>query len=161
MKLNVVPLIPSPGIQRDGTIYSSKACIDGQWVRWYQGAPRKIGGYVLKGSGITNSTLYPNVNYPGLNPNLETGFEITNTIYSVVQSDGTVDNYFGKPSTLSYIDYDQDNNAIGVEQDRTPLLSSEPASDPPGSDGGFVPNPNNSPYIVPITNVFFSTIGVK
>ena len=144
MKLNVVPLIPSPGIQRDGTIYSSKACIDGQWVRWYQGAPRKIGGYVLKGSGITNSTLYPNVNYPGLNPNLETGFEITNTIYSVVQSDGTVDNYFGKPSTLSYIDYDQDNNAIGVEQDRTPLLSSEPASDPPGSDGGFVPNPNNS-----------------
>jgi len=144
MKLIVIPLISAPGIQRDGTPYLSKTCIDGQWVRWYQGVPRKIGGYVLKGSGITNSTLYPNANYPDLNPNLEEGFEITNTIYSVVQSDDTVDVYFGKPSTLSYIDYDQNSNAIGVEQDRTPLLSSEPASDPPGSDGGFVPNPNNS-----------------
>lgn len=35
-----------PGIQRDNTFYYSNAHIDGQWVRWYGGNPKKIGGYI-------------------------------------------------------------------------------------------------------------------
>lgn len=40
-----VPLQFKPGIQRDGTEFASSACLDGQWVRWQRGVPRKIGGY--------------------------------------------------------------------------------------------------------------------
>lgn len=39
-----------PGIQRDGTILDADGCVDGQWVRWQRGRPRKIGGY----SGVSN-----------------------------------------------------------------------------------------------------------
>lgn len=34
-----------PGIQRDGTTFSSQNYIDGMWCRFYRGLPRKIGGY--------------------------------------------------------------------------------------------------------------------
>lgn len=34
-----------PGVQRDGTDFSSKNFIDSQWCRWYRGLPKKIGGY--------------------------------------------------------------------------------------------------------------------
>jgi hypothetical protein len=38
-------LVMQPGIQRDGTRFDGKGCIDGQWVRWQDGRPRKMGGY--------------------------------------------------------------------------------------------------------------------
>ena len=38
---------PEPGIQRDGTQFDTRRCIDGQWVRFYKGRPKKIGGSVL------------------------------------------------------------------------------------------------------------------
>lgn len=34
-----------PGIQRDGTIRAGDAYVDGQWVRFQNGRPRKMGGY--------------------------------------------------------------------------------------------------------------------
>jgi hypothetical protein len=34
-----------PGIKRDGTKYEGDAYVDGQWVRFQRGLPRKIGGY--------------------------------------------------------------------------------------------------------------------
>lgn len=34
-----------PGIERDGTKFSSKNYIDGEWCRWYRGLPKKMGGY--------------------------------------------------------------------------------------------------------------------
>ena len=34
-----------PGIKRDGTKFEGDAYVDGQWVRWQRGLPRKIGGY--------------------------------------------------------------------------------------------------------------------
>ncbi len=34
-----------PGIKRDGTRFEGKNYVDGQWVRWQRGLPRKIGGY--------------------------------------------------------------------------------------------------------------------
>jgi len=42
------PLQPSPGIQRDGTNFDVKGVgyIDGQWVRFQRGRPRKMGGFI-------------------------------------------------------------------------------------------------------------------
>ena len=34
-----------PGIKRDGTKYEGDYYVDGQWVRWQRGLPRKMGGY--------------------------------------------------------------------------------------------------------------------
>lgn len=38
------PLQAEPGIQRDGTVFQSSRFIDGQWVRFLNGTPKKIGG---------------------------------------------------------------------------------------------------------------------
>ena len=34
-----------PGIKRDGTKFEGSNYVDGQWVRFQRGLPRKIGGY--------------------------------------------------------------------------------------------------------------------
>lgn len=41
------PVYSQPGIKRDGTVFAGKNYIDGQWVRFYEGLPRKMGGYKL------------------------------------------------------------------------------------------------------------------
>ena len=44
------------GIQRDGTQFDSPMCVDGQWVRFQRGRPRKIGGYkaiFLNATGVS------------------------------------------------------------------------------------------------------------
>lgn len=41
----VIPLQIKPGIQRDGTLFASQRYVDGEWVRFQRGLPRKIGGY--------------------------------------------------------------------------------------------------------------------
>lgn len=41
----VIPLLSSPGVQRDGTLLASTAYTDAQWCRWQRGLPRKMGGY--------------------------------------------------------------------------------------------------------------------
>lgn len=50
-----------PGIQRDGTRFDSEACIDGQWVRWQRGRPRKIGGYRSVSNYLTEISRQLNV----------------------------------------------------------------------------------------------------
>jgi hypothetical protein len=42
----VIALQVQPGIQRDGTQFAAVRYVDGQWVRFQRGLPRKIGGYV-------------------------------------------------------------------------------------------------------------------
>jgi hypothetical protein len=41
----VISLTVNPGIQRDGTLFDSPMYVDGQWVRFQRGRPRKIAGY--------------------------------------------------------------------------------------------------------------------
>lgn len=41
-----VPLKFAPGIQRDGTPFDSDRVLDAQWVRWRNGAPRSMLGYI-------------------------------------------------------------------------------------------------------------------
>lgn len=38
-------LTVQPGISRDGTVFSSRNWIEGEWVRFQRGLPRKMGGY--------------------------------------------------------------------------------------------------------------------
>jgi hypothetical protein len=41
----ITPLACEPGVQRDGTPFSSKRYLDGCWVRFVNNQPKKIGGY--------------------------------------------------------------------------------------------------------------------
>ena len=91
-------LSPQPGIQRDGTKFDTKLCIDGQWVRFYRGRPKKIGGQLLLD--------------PGNN-------EIIRNIYNVDQQNDITDCYLGRPSSLSVASI-SNNNAL-PEFDRTPV----------------------------------------
>ena len=45
MTEQIVQIKSLPGIKRDGTKFEGDAYVDGQWVRWQRGLPRKIGGY--------------------------------------------------------------------------------------------------------------------
>jgi hypothetical protein len=41
----IVRIASAPGIKRDGTKFEGDAYVDGRWVRFQRGLPRKIGGY--------------------------------------------------------------------------------------------------------------------
>lgn len=45
MAETTVILKSQPGIKRDGTRFEGDFYVDGQWVRWQRGLPRKMGGY--------------------------------------------------------------------------------------------------------------------
>jgi hypothetical protein len=45
MTSKVVSMEVPPGIQRDGTVFDSPCYVDGTWIRFQRGRPRKIGGY--------------------------------------------------------------------------------------------------------------------
>jgi hypothetical protein len=45
MAAKVISLNIKPGIQRDGTQFDAPVYVDGRWVRFQRGRPRKIGGY--------------------------------------------------------------------------------------------------------------------
>lgn len=45
MPETTVVLKSNPGIKRDGTKFEGDFYVDGQWVRWQRGLPRKMGGY--------------------------------------------------------------------------------------------------------------------
>ena len=65
MTLKVLVLKTGPGIQRDGTQFASPTYIDGKWVRFQYGRPRKIGGYsasFLNASGISRGMIMSSFN---------------------------------------------------------------------------------------------------
>jgi len=45
MSANVISLNIKAGIQRDGTLFDAPVFVDGKWMRFQRGRPRKIGGY--------------------------------------------------------------------------------------------------------------------
>lgn len=100
MPSSVVVLESQPGIQRDGTVYDRKSYIDGQWVRFYRGRPRMIGGYRMIDQG--NTTL------------IRTLFNYDNP-----DKPNKVDTYIGRYNSVSYESFDL--NGVGIsEVDRTP-----------------------------------------
>lgn len=60
MTAKVVVLQVGPGIQRDGTVFASVSYVNGKWVRFQYGRPRKIAGYngaFLNASGISRGMI--------------------------------------------------------------------------------------------------------
>lgn len=60
MTAQVISLAIQPGIQRDGTRLDAPLYVDGQWVRFQRGRPRKIGGYkaiFLNSPGISRGMV--------------------------------------------------------------------------------------------------------
>lgn len=104
----LAPLQPKPGIQRDGTqLDSNGVCIDGQWVRWYRGRAKKMGGMQLLDPG--NAEIIRNC------------FEIP--------KDNSIDLYLGRPSSLRFVNINLDLT-VGSEIDRTPTALSGFVADP-------------------------------
>ena len=68
MTAKVVALQIKPGIQRDGTTFNAPTYTSGQWVRFQNALPRKMGGYrgiFLNASGISRGMTMSSTN--GLN----------------------------------------------------------------------------------------------
>ena len=68
MTAKVISLNIKPGIQRDGTEFDAPVFVDGKWVRFQRGRPRKIGGYkgiFQNASGISRGMILNSEN--GLN----------------------------------------------------------------------------------------------
>jgi hypothetical protein len=56
----VISLNIKPGIQRDGTQFDAPVYVDGKWVRFQRGRPRKVGGYrgiFQNASGISRGMI--------------------------------------------------------------------------------------------------------
>ena len=65
MTKKVISMEVPPGIQRDGTVLDAPCFVDGRWVRFQRGRPRKIGGYdaiFLNASGISRGMAMTSVN---------------------------------------------------------------------------------------------------
>lgn len=74
MPNQIVQIRSAPGIKRDGTKFEGDQYVDGQWVRFQRGLPRKIGGYRRISNfadgvvnqfhlQLLNNTLYTHMGY--------------------------------------------------------------------------------------------------
>ena len=60
MTAKVIQLQVKPGIQRDGTQFAAPTYVDGEWVRFQNAVPRKMGGYkgvFLNATGIPRGMI--------------------------------------------------------------------------------------------------------
>jgi len=65
MTAKVISMEVPAGIQRDGTMFDSPCYVDGKWVRFQRGRPRKIGGYdgiFLNATGISRGMAMTAIN---------------------------------------------------------------------------------------------------
>ena len=53
------PLEGKPGINKDTTAFNTVYYLDGQWVRFYNGKPKKMGGYKILLPGTPTITTVP------------------------------------------------------------------------------------------------------
>ena len=100
-------LSPQPGIKRDGTNFSSRNWIDGQWVRFQRGLPRKMGGY---------QELQINPDTP---TEVNTLRNIPREVY-ILPVYPNLNVYIGDYKYLRYLPIDQFGNVLGSLQNRTP-----------------------------------------
>ena len=98
MAETTIVLKSDAGIKRDGTKYEGNAYVDGKWVRWQRGLPRKIGGF----RSITK--YLPNISYG-----------LTN-----INQGGYVYVHSGATDSLSRFTIDINYNS-SILIDRTPL----------------------------------------
>lgn len=87
-----------PGIQRDGTIRAGDGYVDGRWVRFQRGMPRKMGGYRQLTNKLTGIQR-------GLFHNVQNGF----TYFHV-----------GAQATLERLTVQNNSGVVSGVADRTP-----------------------------------------
>lgn len=103
----VYTIITEPGIQRDGTMFSGKSWIDGQWCRFQRGKVKKMGGF----NQLVGTTAGANYAVPNIVRGL-----------FVVPQTPNFNVYLGDYKSLKYFTIDQFGNTLsgGVLTDRTP-----------------------------------------
>ena len=91
-----IVLRSDPGIKRDGTKFEGNNYVDGQWVRWQRGLPRKMGGYRATqkylteiSRGFSNFTQMGYVYCHSGGENLLERFTIDSTANSSIVTDRT------------------------------------------------------------------------
>ena len=106
MAAKVISLKILPGIQQDGTIFDAPTYVDGKWVRFQRGRPRKMGGYkgiFQNASGVSRGMIMNSQNglnyvYSGYNNGLQ---------YWVTDTD---DGVGSGPNAISMTGFTSDNN---------------------------------------------------
>jgi hypothetical protein len=122
---NILPLVCSPGVQRDGTTLDADNYIDGQWCRFVgpRGRPRKMGGY-------------------------QKMFSHTGTIPTgifVVPTSPTPNIYVGDANGVRYYPVDKISGLVdGAPVDRTPFLFNASPSNQWSFDSMYDANSNSS-----------------
>lgn len=72
-----------PGIQQDGTKFSATSWIDGQWVRFYNGKPKKVGGFRAV------------ISFPKQVVRVMSAFPVEDSFYAILGMQGVLDNDTG------------------------------------------------------------------
>jgi hypothetical protein len=98
MPIKTVPIASKPGIKRDGTKFEGDYYVDGQWVRFQRGLPRKIFGYKTISNYLT---------------------EISRGMKTFTEN-GSTFVHSGSDEYLERFSIDQNGNASAVA-DRTPV----------------------------------------
>lgn len=98
MPIKTVPIASKPGIKRDGTKFEGDYYVDGQWVRFQRGLPRKIFGYKTVSNYLT---------------------EISRGMKTFTEN-GSTFVHSGSDEYLERFSLDQNGNASAVA-DRTPV----------------------------------------
>lgn len=98
MPIKTVPIASKPGIKRDGTKFEGDYYVDGQWVRFQRGLPRKIFGYKTISNYLT---------------------EISRGMKTFTEN-GSTFVHSGSDEYLERFSLDQNGNASAVV-DRTPV----------------------------------------
>lgn len=120
-KYSILKIGSQPGIQRDGTPYNAVNYTDGQWCRFWEGSPRKIGGYVYMLAGTD---------------------EPARNMYSVSKP-SSINLYLGRASTVSFINLTYNGIPVSGGSVTNPTgnpLTSETYRTP---ITGFMPDENN------------------
>ena len=158
MTAKVFALDTQPGIQRDGTLFDKAFYVDGQWVRFQRGRPRKIGGFreiSCDISGISRG-IYVNAQngfnqiFNGYNNGLQT-LTINNNGVGAGIVDFTLSNF--TKSDLNLWQFDSFFDVSGTGQQS--LLAH------PGQNLGQIDNDQNTPVLIgDMTGSTMSQIGV-
>lgn len=108
MTAKVISLQIKPGIQRDGTLFDAPTYVDGRWVRFQRGRPRKMQGYrgiFLDASGISRGMIMNSEN--GLNY-IYSGWSDGLELWQTDNDDGVGSG----PTNITLTDFTADENNL-------------------------------------------------
>ena len=124
MTANVISLNIAAGIQKDGTVFDSPMYVDGRWVRFQRGRPRKMGGYrsifinvpsISRGM-IMQSQTGLNYVYSGFFDSLKYWQTDDNNGVGSGPTSVTVNNFTSSTNNLWQFDIGYDYNGTGALQ---------------------------------------------